>query len=149
MDFSSLLLSIFLFATFVFTAFYFFNILPLIRSLSLFIKNSHRTVDWAAELLLASPTGTVTVAPVVFTADPSNVEHTAKSHFYSYPRSNFVTSAFHDFLGDGILNANGEQWKRQRKMASYEFSTGSMRTFVLEKVGHVIQERLLPLLKSA
>jgi len=149
MDFSSLLLSIFVFATFVFTAFYLFNILPLIRSLTQIIKNSHRTVDWAAELLLASPTGTVTVAPIVFTADPSNVEHTAKSHFYNYPRSNFVTSAFHEFLGDGILNSNGEQWKLQRKMASYEFSTGSLRTFVLEKVGHVIQERLLPLLKSA
>lgn len=133
----------------VFTALYLFNILPLIRSLFLIIRNSHRMVDLATELLLASPSDTVTVGPLVLTADPLNVEHMTKSHFTSYKRSDFSTSFLHDFLGHGIVNVDGDLWKLQRKMASHEFSTGSIRTFELQVVRQGIQQRLLPLLTSA
>lgn len=36
---------------------------------------------------------------------------------------------FEIFLGDGIFNADGEVWKKQRKLASYEFSSAKLREF--------------------
>lgn len=34
-----------------------------------------------------------------------------------------------DFLGDGILTVDGEQWRHQRKAASYQFSTKMLRDY--------------------
>lgn len=150
MGFSSLLLCFpLLLLIFLLSALYFLNILPLVRTLPLIIKNSNRVVDWAVDLLLASPTGTVTVFPLLFTADPQNVHHISKSHFHNYPKSSAVTATFHDFIGDGIINVNGEQWKLQRKMASYQFSASALRAFAVEKVPREVEERLVPVLETA
>lgn len=32
-------------------------------------------------------------------------------------------------LGDGIFNADGELWRRQRKTASFEFASKNLRDF--------------------
>lgn len=32
-------------------------------------------------------------------------------------------------LGDGIFNADGEMWKKQRKTASFEFASKNLRDF--------------------
>jgi len=32
-------------------------------------------------------------------------------------------------LGDGIFNADGESWRRQRKTASFEFASKNLRDF--------------------
>lgn len=99
-----------------------------------------------------SPTGsvTVTVFPVVvFTANPLNIEYTSKSNFHNYPKNRLITTALHDFLGNGIFNINGEQWKVQRKTASYEFNAKSLRSFVLDKVGYEMDNRLVPFLRDA
>uniref|UniRef100_A0A2P2P4M7 Cytochrome P450 n=1 Tax=Rhizophora mucronata TaxID=61149 RepID=A0A2P2P4M7_RHIMU len=32
-------------------------------------------------------------------------------------------------LGDGIFNSDGEQWRKQRKTASFEFASKSLRDF--------------------
>jgi hypothetical protein len=34
-----------------------------------------------------------------------------------------------DLFGDGILTVDGEQWRHQRKSASYHFSTKLLREF--------------------
>jgi hypothetical protein len=34
-----------------------------------------------------------------------------------------------DLLGDGIFTVDGEQWRHQRKSASYQFSTKLLREF--------------------
>lgn len=34
-----------------------------------------------------------------------------------------------DLLGDGIFTVDGEKWRHQRKLASYEFSTTVLRDF--------------------
>lgn len=34
-----------------------------------------------------------------------------------------------DLLGDGIFGVDGEKWRHQRKLASYEFSTKVLRDF--------------------
>ncbi|KAK4838732.1 hypothetical protein QYF36_016007 [Acer negundo] len=60
-----------------------------------------------------------------------------------------MISLLEDFLGQGIFNANGELWKVQRKTASYEFNTKSLRNFVIENVSTEISARLLPTLTNA
>ncbi|XP_058104703.1 cytochrome P450 704C1-like isoform X2 [Magnolia sinica] len=54
------------------------------------------------------------------------------------PKSPFKFTAFQgtyhydklsDLLGDGIFTVDGEKWRRQRKIASYEFSTKVLRDF--------------------
>ncbi|KAG1360961.1 cytochrome P450 94A1 [Cocos nucifera] len=122
---------------------------PIIGNLPLFIKNWRRILDWMVELIPTSPTGTVTVVPIVFTANPSNVEHLARTKFDNYPKADDIVATLHDFFGRGILNANGEEWRFQRKAASFEFNTKSLRAFVLDKVRHETVHRLIPLLKRA
>lgn len=34
-----------------------------------------------------------------------------------------------DLLGDGIFTVDGDKWKHQRKVSSYEFSTKVLRDF--------------------
>lgn len=122
---------------------------PIIGNLPLFIKNYRRIVYWVAELTTASPTGTVTVDSFVFTANPSNVEHVTRTNFDNYPKGDDIQATFHDFLGRGILNANGEDWLIQRKAASYDFNTKSLRAFVLDKVRRNVTDTLIPLLRRA
>jgi cytochrome P450 len=41
-----------------------------------------------------------------------------------------------DLLGDGIFTVDGEKWRQQRKVSSYEFSTRVLRdyaSFVFQK----------------
>ncbi|KAG1360959.1 cytochrome P450 94A1 [Cocos nucifera] len=122
---------------------------PVIGNLPHFIKNGRRLLEWTTDLIARSPTGTVTVAPFVFTADPANVEHVVRTNFQNYPKGDDILSTFHDFLGRGIFNSNGEEWLLQRKTASFEFNTKSLRAFVLDKVRHEAVHRLIPLLKRA
>ncbi|KAJ0967000.1 hypothetical protein J5N97_023917 [Dioscorea zingiberensis] len=55
----------------------------------------------------------------------------------------------HDFLADGIFNSNGELWRLQRKTASFEFNTKSIRSFIMDIVRREAVHSLLPLLHNA
>ncbi|XP_017701497.1 cytochrome P450 94A1-like [Phoenix dactylifera] len=122
---------------------------PIIGNLPLLVKNGRRIVYWVAELIPASATGTVTVDSFVFTANPSNVEHVTRTNFHNYPKGDSILATFHDFLGRGILNANGEDWLVQRKAASFDFNTKSLRAFVHDKVRRQTADMLMPLLRRA
>lgn len=83
----------------------------------------------------------------VGTIDPRNVEHVLKSRLFislltSKRSTNFLNQIanfenyikgpeFHsgmmDLFGDGIFNANGEEWKFQRKTASAIFNVKNFR----------------------
>ncbi|ERN01637.1 hypothetical protein AMTR_s00090p00093060 [Amborella trichopoda] len=125
---------------------------PIVGSLIEFMLNRHRFLEWTTELLSRSPTQTVTHwrlgrVPDVVTANPLNVEHMLKNNFENYPKGPRFISFLHDFLGDGIFNADGDTWKIQRKTASFQFSTKSLRTFMLSVVQSEINQRLIPLLE--
>ncbi|CAN0857798.1 Cytochrome P450 94A2 [Linum grandiflorum] len=72
--------------------------------------------QWTSDILRRTPTATFTLdlafgSRRVFTADPANVQHMLKSHFFNYQKGfNFRTKLF-DLLGDGIFNADGDTWK--------------------------------------
>ncbi|KAM3319267.1 cytochrome 94B3-like [Capsicum chacoense] len=127
---------------------------PIVGCLVSFYKNRHRLLDWYTQLLSESPTQTILVqrfgAPrTIITANPNNVEHMLKTNFANYPKGQPFTEILGDFLGRGIFNVDGEQWSAQRKLASHEFSTKSLREFVVKTLEEVVDTRLIPLLNHA
>ncbi|KAF7819157.1 cytochrome P450 94A1-like [Senna tora] len=127
---------------------------PLLGTLPDFVKNRHRFLDWTTDVLRLSPTNTAVFyrpgkVRGIITANPLNVEHMLKTNFDNYPKGTRFISLLEDFLGRGIFNSDGDLWKVQRKTASYEFNTKSLRNFVMENVTVEIQTRLLPLLSRA
>ncbi|XP_058104702.1 cytochrome P450 704C1-like isoform X1 [Magnolia sinica] len=65
----------------------------------------------------------------IFTTDPANVEYILKTNFSNYVKGTYHYDKLSDLLGDGIFTVDGEKWRRQRKIASYEFSTKVLRDF--------------------
>jgi cytochrome P450 len=127
---------------------------PLIGHLPQFLANRHRVMDWMAEALERQPTATFVLRRPggvrgAITANPANVEHFLRASFDTYPKGPRFASLLHDFLGRGIFNADGEAWRSQRKVASHEFNTRSLRAFVARCVHAELHGRLLPLLRRA
>lgn len=60
-------------------------------------------------------------------ADPASVEHVLKTNFWNYEKGEFFHETMDVFLGTGIFNVDGEQWKHQRKVASHMFSARSLK----------------------
>ncbi|KAF0912578.1 hypothetical protein E2562_015268 [Oryza meyeriana var. granulata] len=127
---------------------------PLLGHLPQFLANRHRILDWMTEVLSRQPTCTFVLRRPggvrgVVTANPANVERFLRSGFDNYPKGERFASLLHDFLGRGIFNSDGEAWRSQRKAASYEFNTRSLRAFVARCVHGELHGRLLPLLRRA
>ncbi|KAJ1686913.1 hypothetical protein LUZ63_018303 [Rhynchospora breviuscula] len=125
---------------------------PLAGHLPQYLPNRNRVADWLTEVLAAAPTNTVVLripgdVPGVLTANPANVEHILRTNFDNYPKGGRFSDIVHDFLGTGIFNADGETWRVQRKTASFEFNTRSLRSFVVQCVNQEIQTRLILLLE--
>ncbi|KAG9451376.1 hypothetical protein H6P81_011341 [Aristolochia fimbriata] len=96
------------------------------------LRNYHRMHDWLADYL--SKTRTITVQmpfnrATTYTADPANVEHILRTNFPNYPKGAMYHSFMEVLLGDGIFNADGEAWRKQRKTASLEFASKNLREF--------------------
>ncbi|KAJ3669207.1 hypothetical protein LUZ60_011157 [Juncus effusus] len=119
---------------------------PILGYLPHYVKNLHRFIDWTTEILIASPTHSMSSMGGVITANPKNLEHIFKTKFENYPKGEPSISKLADFLGHGIFNSDGEQWRGQRKTASLEFNKRSLRNFVVDTVQDEIVHRLVPLL---
>lgn len=65
----------------------------------------------------------------IYTSDPANVEYFLKTNFANYGKGSFHHDILEGLLGDGIFTVDGEKWRHQRKMLSYEFSTRNLREF--------------------
>lgn len=82
------------------------------------------------------------------TANPKNVEHMINTRFENYPKGKPFSALLGDLLGQGIFNVDGDKWRFQRKMASLELGSVSVRSYAFEIVTGEIRNRLLPLMKS-
>ncbi|KAF2302641.1 hypothetical protein GH714_000550 [Hevea brasiliensis] len=127
---------------------------PIIGCLLSFYKNRYRLLDWYTYLLSVSPTQTIVVERLgarrtIVTANPANVEHMLKTNFSNFPKGKPFTEILGDLLGCGIFNVDGELWNMQRKLASHEFSTKSLREFVVKTLQEEVENRLIPLLEEA
>lgn len=133
---------------------------PVVGSLPGLLQNRERMHDWIADNLrkaggtyqtcicaipiLASKQGHVTV-----TCNPKNLEHILRTRFDNYPKGPQWQAAFHDLLGDGIFNSDGETWLVQRKTAALEFTTRTLRNAMARWVSRSIKGRLWPILAEA
>ncbi|XP_031275840.1 cytochrome P450 86A8 [Pistacia vera] len=133
---------------------------PLFGSLPGLIENCDRMHDWICDNLracggtyqtcicaipfLARKQGLVTV-----TCDPKNVEHILKTRFENYPKGPTWQAVFHDLLGEGIFNSDGDTWLFQRKTAALEFTTRTLRQAMTRWVSRAIKLRFCPILESA
>ncbi|XP_057785844.1 cytochrome P450 CYP94D108 [Salvia miltiorrhiza] len=131
-----------------------YKLYPVVGTLPDFILNRHRFYDWNTETLARCPTNTSVFRRPgkvhgVITANPQIVEHMLKTNFDNYPKGARFISLLQDFLGAGIFNADAELWIMQRKTASYEFNTKSLRNFAMDNVAREIHNRLIPMLKTA
>ncbi|OUZ99485.1 Cytochrome P450 [Macleaya cordata] len=65
----------------------------------------------------------------IYTSDPVNVEYILKTNFSNYSKGKYNYEIMKDLFGDGIFAVDGDKWRHQRKLASYEFSTKVLRDF--------------------
>ncbi|KAL1806868.1 hypothetical protein ACET3Z_029936 [Daucus carota] len=65
----------------------------------------------------------------LYTTDVQNIEHVLKTSFSKYSKGETNVSIITDLFGQGIFAADGVKWRKQRKFASHEFSTGVLRDF--------------------
>ncbi|CAD6243294.1 unnamed protein product [Miscanthus lutarioriparius] len=127
---------------------------PLLGHLLEFLKNRHRFLEWSTELIVASPDHRMGfwipgMRTGIVTGNPADVEHVLRTNFANYPKGEHAAAMLRDFLGHGLFNSDGEQWLWQRKNASHEFSSRSLRRFVVDVVSDEVACRLLPLLRRA
>nr|QNN89104.1 cytochrome P450 [Azadirachta indica] len=133
---------------------------PVLGSLPGLIQNSYRMHDWISDNLRAcgGTYQTCTIAVpflsrkqglVTVTCDPKNMEHILKARFDNYPKGPIWQAAFHDLLGDGIFNTDGDTWLFQRKTAALEFTTRTLRQAMARWVSRAIKYRFCPILETA
>nr|XP_043612046.1 cytochrome P450 94C1 [Erigeron canadensis] len=102
--------------------------------------------DWYTHLLRKSPTGTIHLHVLnnIITANPDNVEYILKTNFENYPKGKAFSSILGDLLGRGIFNVDGKSWHFQRKIASLELGSLSIRSHAFDIVVDEIESRLIP-----
>ncbi|KAL3511106.1 hypothetical protein ACH5RR_030507 [Cinchona calisaya] len=95
------------------------------------LLNYDQMHDWILKYLAQSTTVVVPMPFSTYTyiAHPTNVEHVLKTNFGNYPKGDTYHSYMEVLLGDGIFNVDGEQWRKQRKTASFEFASKNLRDF--------------------
>ncbi|KAL6217490.1 hypothetical protein ACLB2K_010707 [Fragaria x ananassa] len=72
-----------------------------------------------------------------------------KTNFPTYQKGQSFRQILQELLGDGIFNADGDNWKFQRQLASHEFNTKSLRKFVEQVVDTELYYRLFPILSKS
>ncbi|KAJ7519220.1 hypothetical protein O6H91_20G029200 [Diphasiastrum complanatum] len=104
---------------------------PLLGSAIEMTTNFERFQDWLLIYFAHAKTFTARLPThyISYTVDPVVVEHILKNHFTNYPKGKNFHEIMEVVLGDGIFNTDGESWKRQRKTASFEFSSKVLREF--------------------
>ncbi|PIN26646.1 Cytochrome P450 CYP4/CYP19/CYP26 subfamily [Handroanthus impetiginosus] len=104
---------------------------PVVGTVFHLLLNFHRYNDYLNDLNRRNTTFRIVhlSSSEIYTSDPANIEHMLKTNFANYGKGSLNYDILKDLLGDGIFTVDGEKWRRQRKMSSYEFSTRNLREF--------------------
>ncbi|GAA5810466.1 hypothetical protein MFLAVUS_003887 [Mucor flavus] len=105
---------------------------PLVGNLPLLIQYKDQMHDFLLAGFNELDEMTLTMSALgiprhVATLDPQNVEHLLKHNFENYIKGPEFHASMVDMFGNGIFNANGEDWKYQRKTASHIFNVKNFR----------------------
>ena len=75
--------------------------------------------------------------PMVMTIDVANVTHVLKTNFENYGKEGPIfKDKAQGLLGDGIFNADGQQWFAHRKTSAHLFKLSEFKTTVLDIFNH-------------
>ncbi|KAL8800626.1 MAG: hypothetical protein Q9182_005039 [Xanthomendoza sp. 2 TL-2023] len=77
--------------------------------------------------------------PAIVISDPKNVEHALKNNDI-FVKGTFFRSRSWDLFGDGIINADGELWRIQRKAGLRFFSNANLKTFIDEALPPILDD---------
>ncbi|KAF7728512.1 hypothetical protein EC973_005916 [Apophysomyces ossiformis] len=110
---------------------------PLLGTLPHFLYNSQIAHDFFLRDFILLDALTVAVSALgkprsIGTIDPRNIDHVLKHNFENYAKGPQFNEATEHLLGHGIFNANGEQWRYQRKTASHIFNVKNFRDHFTE-----------------
>ncbi|KAI8144404.1 cytochrome P450 [Fennellomyces sp. T-0311] len=115
---------------------------PIFGTLFQQISNKHRMLDYINDnfekfnamtiYMIQGYMPSLGITPTVVTIHPDNVEHILKGNFSNYIKGPNFNVALDDLFGHGIFNANGEQWRYQRKAASLTFNVANFRDHFTE-----------------
>ncbi|CAF9917203.1 hypothetical protein IMSHALPRED_003501 [Imshaugia aleurites] len=108
--------------------------LPLAGNGIWFLQPRHKLLDWFVhcERLVGFSTFEISVPslpPGIVINDPANVEHVLKNNDI-FIKGEFFRIRSWDLFGSGIINADGELWKTQRKAGLRFFSNANLKTFI-------------------
>ncbi|KAG0053286.1 hypothetical protein BGZ83_001386 [Gryganskiella cystojenkinii] len=67
----------------------------------------------------------------IIVTEPSSIQHILAKHQPNYEKGPEFNAIFHEFLGSGIFNADGDTWKTQRQLARPHFQTTEFKDAAL------------------
>ncbi|KAG8531450.1 uncharacterized protein KY384_003079 [Bacidia gigantensis] len=108
--------------------------LPLAGNGIWFLQPRHKLLDWFSDCERQTGFSTYEISvpslpPGVVINDPANVEHVLKNNDL-FIKGDFFRSRSWDLFGHGIINADGELWKIQRKAGLRFFSNANLKLFI-------------------
>ncbi|MCJ1478161.1 hypothetical protein MMC13_006837 [Lambiella insularis] len=118
-----------------------------------FLQPRHKLLDWFAQVqpVVGFDTYEISIPslpPAIVVSDPKNVEHVLKNNEL-FIKGEFFRSRSWDLFGNGIINADGELWRIQRKAGLRFFSNSNLRTFINDVLPPVLAETQLGLDKAS
>lgn len=107
------------------------NTLPLVGNGIQFLQNRWKLFAWfdKCQRIFGYETVALTVPtlpPGVLIHDPKNLEYVFKNEG-TFTKGDFVKGRSWDLFGNGIINADGEMWKTQRKAGMSFLNTANLR----------------------
>ncbi|KAI1310740.1 cytochrome P450 [Xylaria venustula] len=129
------------------------NTLPVVGNGLIFLRDRQKLFSWFAkcERQFGLETFQITVPtlhPGVVINDPDNLDYVFKNEGL-FSKGDFVKQRSWDLFGNGIINADGELWKAQRKAGSHFLSLSNLRVLTdvalpryLSRSVHNLESRL-------
>ncbi|KAB5583018.1 cytochrome P450 [Coniochaeta sp. 2T2.1] len=107
------------------------NTLPLVGNGILFMQSRQKLFKWFTKCERLADYETLeisvpTLPPGIIVHDPKNLEFIFKNESL-FSKGDFVKSRAWDLFGHGIINADGEAWRLQRKAGAAFLSTANLR----------------------
>ncbi|XP_048532718.1 noroxomaritidine synthase 3-like [Triticum urartu] len=126
---------------------------PILGHLLGMVANLSHFHDWATGILAGTrynfeARAGITGVRFFVTCDPANVRHIFTSNFTNYPKGDEFAEIF-DVFGDGIFNADGESWRRQRAKSQLIMAGPRFRAFSARYSRDKVERSLLPFLAHA
>ncbi|VAI10669.1 unnamed protein product [Triticum turgidum subsp. durum] len=126
---------------------------PILGHIFGMVANLSHFHDWATGILAGTrynfeARAGITGVRFFVTCDPANVRHIFTSNFTNYPKGEDFADIF-DVFGDGIFNADGDSWRRQRAKSQLIMAGPRFRAFSARYSRDKVERSLLPFLAHA